>query len=191
MSIAAFVPQLTSNFRSRQRWLTPHVTTCNPMCCAHNRSVSRRQALKIASSICASLLISKVAVRADENTSTGVVSDIDPATDEPTITERVYFDFAIPGDGKAGSKDEGRSRSKRLVIGLYGDLMPVVVDNFKTLVTSPTNGYSNTIVYRIVPGLTIQMGDVLDSKGKTGRSALAKRTPVSACAVRLPLKSGC
>lgn len=126
------------------------------------------------------------------------VSDIDPATDEPVITDRVYFDFEIAGSSGSGSGGGRRSsdgdvvlpigdqatttknrNSQRLVIGLYGELMPLVVDNFKRLARASSSvnndnneyGYGNTKVYRIVPGLTIQLGDVLNNKGKSGRRA--------------------
>lgn len=117
------------------------------------------------------------------------VSDIDPATNEPVITDRVYFDFEIagtsPNNGNrttggdvvlpiGGGSDKVTKGSQRLVIGLYGELMPTVVDNFKRLAIAKSDieyGYGNTKVYRIVPGLTIQLGDVLNNKGKSGKRA--------------------
>lgn len=91
------------------------------------------------------------------------ISDIDPITDEPEITDRVYIDLSIPGQP-----------SRRLIIGLYGNLTPRTVDNFKRLAE---NGYADTSVYRIVPGLTIQMGDVLGNGGKSGRPAIDDGRP--------------
>lgn len=95
---------------------------------------------------------------------TKVESDIDPDTNEPKITDRVYFDVLV-GSGKA---------PQRFVIGVYGELLPTVVQNFKRLAQ---NGYADTSVYRIVPGLTIQLGDVLHNNGKSGRAALFDGTP--------------
>lgn len=99
-------------------------------------------------------------VEVKENTSLNEkpISDIDPATDEPQITDHVFVDLSISG-----------KPSHRLVIALYGNLMPRVVTNFKKLAA---NGYTDTPVYRIVPGLTIQLGDVLRNGGKIGQAAI-------------------
>lgn len=91
------------------------------------------------------------------------ISDIDPATNEPMITDRVYLDVSV-----------GPASTQRIIIGLYGDLLPNVVENFKKLAS---DGYANTSVYRIVPGLTIQLGDVLHNSGKSGRPALNEGIP--------------
>lgn len=89
----------------------------------------------------------------------GVVrlSDIDPAVKEPAITDKVYLDLSIEG-----------GRAQRVVIGLYGTVTPKTVANFKTLIK---DGYEGTRVYRVVPGLTVQLGDVLRNGGKSGRDA--------------------
>lgn len=91
------------------------------------------------------------------------ISDIDPATNEPVITDRVYLDVSV-----------GSGSTQRIIIGLYGDLLPDVVENFKKLAT---DGYTDTSVYRIVPGLTIQLGDVLRNGGKSGRPAMNQGVP--------------
>lgn len=83
--------------------------------------------------------------------------DIDPGLDEPKITDRVYLDFTLDG-----------GVPQRLTIGLYGGIVPQTVDNFKSLVRS---GYVGTSVYRVVPGLTVQLGDVLQNGGRSGRAA--------------------
>lgn len=86
------------------------------------------------------------------------LSDIDPSTDEPEITDKIYIDFSLSTSPS----------SKRIIVGLYGNLLPKVVSNFKNLCTS---SYTDTFIYRIVPGLTIQLGDTLNNKGKTGKSS--------------------
>lgn len=85
------------------------------------------------------------------------ISDIDPAVSEPQITDRVYLDISLDGGALT-----------RLTIGLYGLIAPITVENFKQLLK---NGYAGTAVYRIVPGLTVQMGDVLHNGGKSGHAA--------------------
>jgi len=66
---------------------------------------------------------------------------VDPITDPPRITERVYLDVAL-GSGKG---DEGKGR---LVIGLFGEIMPRTTENFLKLCQS--NSYAGTNFYRVV-----------------------------------------
>lgn len=89
---------------------------------------------------------------------------IDPSIDPPQVTKRVYLDVLI------GGKDEGR-----LVIGLYGNLMPRTVDNFATLFES--NAYAGTNFYRVLSDFSIQGGNIGDATGKTGRSAFESGAP--------------
>ena len=69
-----------------------------------------------------------------------------------------------------GGKDEGR-----IVIGLYGELMPRTVENFETLCAS--NAYAGTNFYRVLSDHSIQGGAIGDSTGKTGKSAFADGKP--------------
>lgn len=85
------------------------------------------------------------------------LQDIDPGLEEPEITDRIYLDFTLDGGAP-----------QRLTIGLYGGIVPQTVNNFKSLVRS---GYVGTSVYRVVPGLTVQLGDVLQNGGRSGRAA--------------------
>lgn len=90
-------------------------------------------------------------------TSESKVQDIDPAYNEPEITDSVYLDCTLDGGA-----------AERVTIGLYGGVVPSTVGNFKSLARS---GYVGTSVYRVVPGLTVQLGDVLNNGGKSGRAA--------------------
>ncbi|CAN8073098.1 unnamed protein product [Agarophyton chilense] len=85
-------------------------------------------------------------------------ADIDPLTSEPPATHRVYVDFEL-----------SKERTARVVIALYGTVVPQTVHNFLSLVDG--HEYDGTNVYRIVPGLTVQLGDVLRNKGKSGQAA--------------------
>lgn len=85
------------------------------------------------------------------------VSDIDLSVEEPQITDRAYIDLQI-----------GSGNPQRVTIALYGTVAPKTVDNFIKLIKT---GYADTSVYRVVPGLTIQLGDVLGNNGKSGRAA--------------------
>mmetsp|Transcript_2905 Transcript_2905/g.6848 ORF Transcript_2905/g.6848 Transcript_2905/m.6848 type:complete len:254 (+) Transcript_2905:98-859(+) len=93
-------------------------------------------------------------------------SYIDPVTDPPKITKKVYLDVEI------GSKDDEKGR---LVIGLFGDLMPKTVSNFESLCAS--NAYAGTSFYRVISDQNIQGGAVGDSTGKTGLSSFEGGKP--------------
>lgn len=95
--------------------------------------------------------------------SPAVASYIDPATEPPTITKRVYLDVSF--DNVKGEPTTGR-----IVIALYGEAMPKTVDNFATLCAS--NAYAGTTFYRVISGFSIQGGAIGDATGKTGQSSL-------------------
>mmetsp|Transcript_10077 Transcript_10077/g.20809 ORF Transcript_10077/g.20809 Transcript_10077/m.20809 type:complete len:283 (-) Transcript_10077:71-919(-) len=80
---------------------------------------------------------------------------IDPSTDMPRITDRVYLEVQIGDEPSLG----------RLEIGLFGDLMPRAVANFKDLCA--TNAYAGTTFYRVLSDYNIQGGAVGDVSGKT------------------------
>jgi peptidyl-prolyl cis-trans isomerase B (cyclophilin B) len=83
---------------------------------------------------------------------------IDPTIDSPKVTKRVYLDVQI-----------GDKPSERLVIGLFGELMPRAVENFDKLCAG--NSYAGTTFYRVLSGNTIQGGAIGDPTGKSGQSA--------------------
>jgi peptidyl-prolyl cis-trans isomerase B (cyclophilin B) len=85
-------------------------------------------------------------------------SYIDPITDSPKITKRVYLDVEF-----------GKTEKGRLVIGLYGDIMPKTTENFEKLCAS--NSYAGTNFYRVISDTTIQGGAIGDPSGKTGKSS--------------------
>lgn len=75
---------------------------------------------------------------ADADQST-ITDTIDPSYDQPKITKRVYLDI----------KFDNYKEPKRLLIGLFGEVMPRTVENFLTLCTN-TDGpsYSGASFYR-------------------------------------------
>ncbi|CCK68907.1 peptidylprolyl isomerase CPR2 KNAG_0B04720 [Huiozyma naganishii CBS 8797] len=86
----------------------------------------------------------------------------------PEVTEQVYFDIAH-GDKKIG----------RVVIGLYGDVVPKTVKNFYELSTStdPKMGFVKSIFHRVIPNFMIQGGDFTHRSGIGGKSIYGDRFP--------------
>lgn len=87
---------------------------------------------------------------------------IDPLLSPPQTTTRVFFDISIAS-----------RPPQRIIIGCFGALVPETVANFAALAsaTLPALSYANTDVYRVVPGLTVQLGDVLHNGGRSGATA--------------------
>jgi len=82
------------------------------------------------------------------------------------ITDRVFFDISFGGKNRS-----------RIVVGLYGDVVPKTVENFKLLATGAKGyGYNGTEFFRVVPGLQVSAGDILGNLGRSGRSALTGGT---------------
>lgn len=82
---------------------------------------------------------------------------------EPEITQKAYIDISI------ADKPEGR-----LVIALYGNVVPETVKNFVALLKGDSldgSSYKGTEAYRVLDGLNIQMGAIGSRSGKSGKSA--------------------
>ena len=95
----------------------------------------------------------------------------------PKITDITYFDI------QAGTSDP-----QRIEISLFGDIVPLTVQNFKALcLNKPGYGYKNSNIFRIISQFSVQGGNIppdgtttplpQSKMGRYGRAALTPFPP--------------
>lgn len=85
----------------------------------------------------------------------------------PEVTEKVYLDVGVCDSNVRADRALGSTGAVcgdpvpvgRIVIGLYGNLVPTTVANFVTLVAAPSGeGYVGTVFHRVTPGRYVLAG---------------------------------
>ncbi|KAL8127953.1 peptidyl-prolyl cis-trans isomerase CYP28, chloroplastic [Apium graveolens] len=93
---------------------------------------------------------------------------------DTTITDRLFMDFSICPSffqsrnlGSSLSQCEDTQLLGRVILGLYGNLVPITASNFKAMVTGTSGScYKGTLVHKIFPGKFFMAGKQGRNKGE-------------------------
>ncbi|KAL1326293.1 hypothetical protein HN51_036371 [Arachis hypogaea] len=130
--------------------------TPTPTCLLHHPNLTRRSLLFLATTT--TTLSVPLAPTLSATTTTP------PQPPNPTITDRIFMDFSLCPNYFLPNRTLGDNLSTlcsdstplgRIVLGLYGNLLPLTVSNFKSMClgsNSTASSYKNTLVHKIFPG---------------------------------------
>lgn len=104
------------------------------------------------------------------------VQSVEAATKEsPKITSKVFFDITHGGEPLG-----------RVVLGLFGEVVPKTAENFRALATGVLKdgttleegfGYKNVKFHRVIKDFMIQSGDFTTGDGNGGKSIYGETFP--------------
>ncbi len=127
-----------------------------------------------------SFLLGLLAVAPLAMASTDPKKDTASKSNSPEVTKKCEFTIEIEGT-KAGTKEVEKETGK-VVLGLFGKVVPKTADNFYALCTGKNKdgselgyGFKGSKFHRIIPNFMLQGGDFTNGDGTGGKSIYGEK----------------